>query len=427
MAPKIIEAPDGKMIEFPEDMADSMINLVMAKQYPIPAIAAQPSFMERMTPSPQTISNFVRPGLEYGGMLAGGVMAAPAGPAGVIAGAGLGYAGGRQAANLADQFLLDKKTPDALTQISNAGKDFVSGTTMEMGGGILANLLKRGGSAIANSGLPERIYARGIKTPLSDAWKRTIPGTDWTYRENAVKTGLADEIVASQYGKQNLLHKKENIENFRTGVIGDLEKESLATGSFRTPSSDVRSVLDNLKYEAQFSTHPEEAVGALNHLDGIIQKAAGVKSYFTPKELHTLKKNFQADVNYERVKPLLNTSGRLSEEGVGKVATEAMTTLETINPSLKYLNKKDQSYILLQKSIENTLARYENSPTIPLSSKILLLKHFGLAALDVLTGTPAMKTSLAIALKKAGTMQAKSIGKAAILYGLREEDTANRF
>jgi hypothetical protein len=446
MAPKIIEAPDGKMIEFPEDMADSMINLVMAKQYPIPAIAAQPSFMERMTPSPQTISNFVRPGLEYGGMLAGGVMAAPAGPAGVIAGAGLGYAGGRQAANLADQFLLDKKTPDALTQISNAGKDFVSGTTMEMGGGILANLLNRGGSAIANSGLPEWLYSKAMKTPMSEAWKRTIPTKEWTKREKVLETGMAEEITPTSLGKEQVVSRIREIDGQVRTIVSDLTKQSEAIQQaakippsttvnpiqkgwenfngvpptnigYDTKVADLIKALDPLKARAKMARDSAMSGNAVGAIESEIIKKGGAGSRLSPDQLQILKQEFYKDIDFDLTKKIVNENGRFTTDATKAIAQKAMERLEELAPELAYLNKQQGYYIDLQKAIEHTLARYENTNAVGLGAKMMSIRNVGMAALEVVSGTPSFKASLALSLKKAGNIQAKNIGKAAMIYG----------
>lgn len=88
---------------------------------------------------------YMRPVLELGGMVAGGMLATPASigtfnPAPTIAGAGLGYAAGATAADIYE----NRPPEDILTEIGTTGKRFVEGTGMEMGGQTLVAGAKLG-------------------------------------------------------------------------------------------------------------------------------------------------------------------------------------------------------------------------------------------------------------------------------------------
>jgi hypothetical protein len=84
----------------------------------------------------QQSEDLVRPSLEFGGMLAGGVAGTPAGPAGNVAGAGLGYAAGK---NIADQLFSEPGTLGE--ELVETGKDVVTGAAMEAGGAVLGKAL----------------------------------------------------------------------------------------------------------------------------------------------------------------------------------------------------------------------------------------------------------------------------------------------
>lgn len=68
------------------------------------ATAPQESTTQRVM---KAAAPYVRPALEFGGMIAGGILGTPAdvatGPAGTLLGAGLGYAGGRKMADVYEQ------------------------------------------------------------------------------------------------------------------------------------------------------------------------------------------------------------------------------------------------------------------------------------------------------------------------------------
>jgi hypothetical protein len=382
----------------------------------------EPSFMERITPSPQTISNYVRPGLEYGGMLAGGVLGAAGGLPGGIAGAGLGYAGGRQAANVADQFLLGKQSPDPVTLAGQAGRDFVGGTQMEMGGGIAGNLLQRGGSAIANSGLPEWLYSRAMKTPMSESWKRTIPTKEWTKREKVLETGMADEIKPNALGKQDVVNRISEINNQVRTTIDDLTQANMASGMLDTNVYGLIKALDPLKARAMMARDSSLAGGAIKGIETEVISKGGVNSRLNPSQLQMLKQEFYKDIDFDMTKKVVNENGRFTTDATKAIAKKAMERLEEIAPELAVLNKEQGYYIDLQKAIEHTIARYEGTNAVGIGAKIMSVRNIGLAALEVVSGTPSFKASLAFALKKAGTMQARNIGKAALLLGTREDN-----
>jgi len=377
--------------------------------------APQPSTTAR------TIAQYARPALEYGGMMAGGVLAAPSGPPGVIAGAGLGYAGGRQAANVVDQWLLGKQPQDVLTEISQAGRDFVGGTQMEMGGGIVGNLLQRGGKAISESGLPEWLYSKAMRTPMGESWKRTIPTKDWTKREMVLKTGMEHEIKPNVLGKQDVVNRIREIDGQVKTIIDDLTTANAVTNAADTNTRELLKALDPLKFKASMARNTPMARGAIKEIEESLVAKSGVMQKLNPNQLQTLKQEFYKDIDFDMTKKVLSENGRFTTDATKAIAKKAMERLEELAPELAYLNKKQGYYIDLQKAIEHTLARYENTNAVGLGAKIISLRNIGIAALEVVSGTPSFKASLAFALKKAGVVGAAGMGRAALLYGLRED------
>ena len=51
-------------------------------------------------------------------------------------------------------------------------KDIGSGVVTEMGGRVIGKVVGAGVKKLADSGIPSRIYAAAIKTPLSGNWKK---------------------------------------------------------------------------------------------------------------------------------------------------------------------------------------------------------------------------------------------------------------
>lgn len=95
---------------------------------------------------------FVAPVVETVGMIGGGVAAAPSGPVGMVAGAGLGYGAAKQLVKAGDYNLGGYEAPTFNDQLLDAGKDIIEGAAMETAGpyinkgvGYLAGGLKDAG------------------------------------------------------------------------------------------------------------------------------------------------------------------------------------------------------------------------------------------------------------------------------------------
>jgi hypothetical protein len=368
----------------------------------------------------RSMSQYIRPGLEYGGMM-GGSMAAggPLTPTG-IAGAGLGYAGGNLAANYIDEKMGLRQPPDMLGRVQQTGQAATEGALMEMGGGIAGNLLQRGGAAVANSGLPEWLYSKAMRTPMTEAWKRTIPTKEWTQREVALATGMARETKPNALGKQDVVSQIRDIETRTRTITDDLTKANLAENN--TSISELVKALDPLKYRASMARDTSMARGAVGGLEESLVAKGGVRQTLNPSQLSTLKKEFYKDIDFDMTKKIVNENGRFTTDATKAIAKKAMERLEELAPELAYLNKKEGSLILLQRSIEHTLARYENTNAVGLGAKMMSVRNVGLAALEVVTGTPSFKASLALALKKAGTKAPAVIGRPVAIYGNQEND-----
>lgn len=86
----------------------------------------------------QTARKYLGPTVEAGASAIGGVLGAPAGPAGVVGGAALGYGIGKEVTNLADIALGNVKPQAPAADVSRAAKNVLEGATMEVGGQVAA-------------------------------------------------------------------------------------------------------------------------------------------------------------------------------------------------------------------------------------------------------------------------------------------------
>ncbi len=120
---------------------------------PIEEISVDPRRFKLATQ--EKIMSFVRPTLEMGGLVAGGILGGGAGlsagpgaivttPTGAIIGSGLGYAGGRQIANILEQKMGMRGRPPLSEALVETGKDVLAGSTMEAGGQVAGKTLEYG-------------------------------------------------------------------------------------------------------------------------------------------------------------------------------------------------------------------------------------------------------------------------------------------
>lgn len=84
------------------------------------------------------VHKYVRPALELGGMMAGGVAGAPLGPVGAVGGGALGYAGGDALASLIERIAGERPPIQSVEQaIGETGRSIGTGAALEMGAGIV--------------------------------------------------------------------------------------------------------------------------------------------------------------------------------------------------------------------------------------------------------------------------------------------------
>jgi hypothetical protein len=105
------------------------------------------------------VAPYVRPVLEAGGAVGGGIVGAGSGlltgpgavaasPIGAVVGSGLGYAAGRSAANALDQYAGNRDPVSPTNMLKETGKDVLTGAAMEAGGQIIPQIAKGVGAVV---------------------------------------------------------------------------------------------------------------------------------------------------------------------------------------------------------------------------------------------------------------------------------------
>lgn len=192
----------------------------------------------------QYVSSFARPALETAGMVGGGILGGGVGiPTGLGAlatgavGAGLGYAAGRQAANILDETLGVRETPPLGQQLGETASDVQEGALGQMVGFAAGPVISRVGNALKPS-FPTKIAS----TVLG-------PSTE------AIEARLANQpkiAGASSYASQS-----ESIPKTLEAVKGKITKAyEVAKASLRQSASpeegaiaksQIQGVLDEIK------------------------------------------------------------------------------------------------------------------------------------------------------------------------------------
>jgi hypothetical protein len=164
------------------------------------------------------------------GMVAGGLVGTPAGPGGVVAGAGLGYAGAKQLY----RFMTNPTQPgySLADQMARTGRDVLEGAQMEMGGQVLGKIIPAIWNTIgtfkAMEGLPDRqeiskfLQSYGGKglTPAEETGNRTLQ-----FIESGLDKNIASTSQMNAYRKTNFDATNQYKNEILKGMGGSLPRE----------------------------------------------------------------------------------------------------------------------------------------------------------------------------------------------------------
>jgi len=114
-------------------------------------------------PSYQTARKLLGPTAEALGSVAGGLLGAPLGPAGVVGGAGLGYGISKELLQKADEVFGGQPQRQGAQQVVEPLKNILEGATFEAGGRVVAPLLAKGVGKVADLFKPGGTSSAEIK------------------------------------------------------------------------------------------------------------------------------------------------------------------------------------------------------------------------------------------------------------------------
>jgi hypothetical protein len=120
-----------------------------------PTMANDPRLLTNPRPTTtesvyQAVRPYVAPTVEALGSVAGGLLGTPAGPLGMVGGAGLGYGISKELMQQADVLLGGQRQREGTAQITEPLRNVLEGATYEAGGRVVAPLLARGVGKVAD-------------------------------------------------------------------------------------------------------------------------------------------------------------------------------------------------------------------------------------------------------------------------------------
>ena len=111
----------------------------------------------------QKIKPIIEPTVEALGSVAGGAIGAPAGPLGLLGGAGLGYGMSKEAMQLAEQYFGGKQPRQGAQAITEPLQNILEGAIYEAGGRVVAPILAKGLGKVADIVMPSAPTSAQIK------------------------------------------------------------------------------------------------------------------------------------------------------------------------------------------------------------------------------------------------------------------------
>lgn len=353
-----IEIPDGS------DMVQ--VQSALQKQFPpknAQAISSMPSQPQTtgFKRIAQNVAPYARPALEMGGALAGAALAAPgnvmAPGLASLAGAGLGYAGGRQVANALDEYA-GRKAPSTLSQaLASTAIAIPEGAAMEAGGAVIGKGIQAGLSAVAKAA--PRIWESVAKIPPRSVDKAT--------RDKAVATAIENKIVPNEKGFKKLGGMIDETNAQISKVIQDAEALSKW-------AIDKNKKLGYKEWDEGKLSIPD----ILRRLESVRQWA--YKSYADPAPVLKMLREYKAGILQMRGKSITPGDAQALKQGIYRRLTDSAygeysTPVKEMDkafargikeeivekfPQLKNLNSKDSALINLSNVIEGTVNRTRN-------------------------------------------------------------------
>ncbi len=345
--------------------------------------------------------------LEGAGLVAGGVAGTGAGPVGTVAGAGLGFAAGKEIVDVLDKhFGLTEEKPLS-TELVQSGKDVAEGVALEAGGAVFGKAVQ----AVGQRAIPiaKRLYESALKP--STTLKPSVV-------DRRITTGLEEGVSVTQKGMKKNQQEIKEINN----TVQSRIKEYAEAGQEVMLSKAVKplDVLSKTEKATNITANqPLKRIAGFKeevlktNPDAISIEQAQIFKQTINKELD----DFYKAINKGRTVPpksILKAKAAMAD-GLRK-------EISSVFPEVTKLNAREGAKIELNKSLGRAVNRIRNREIIPLVVAIAtgvapahsLWKAMLLKAIE----HPAVKSKLAIALFSASKKPLAEVGKRTLQAGV---------
>lgn len=271
----------------------------------------------RMRRVARAAAPYARPALEIGGALAGGALATPgsvlAPGVATLAGAGLGYAGGRRLSRALETYA-GLREPEALSQaLAGTALDIPAGAALEAGGAVLGVPIQAGIRTAARL-FPRRTAEKVIEEGISKAIKPTAVGKE-TYRGIRRYYDKAKEAVKA------IIQNRENL-NFVDEFGEQINKLPESLDEF---SQAIQNTKDTI----------------FKQYDAI---AKGARQYGKPVNMSDIAKELDPIVNSKPLRDFFPNIIRYAGRRAQQLKIADRYTTQEAQDLIKHLNNSLQAY-----------------------------------------------------------------------------------
>lgn len=406
----IVQAPDGKIIEFPDTMKTEEINSIMAKQYPSKPTAPQ-------TPTDKTPEwagkypnlygmygagrALLRTGIEAagttGGAAVGGLVPVPGA---TLALAGAGYAGSKRVAD----YILDEKSDNSLSGI---GKDVAIGSVMQGAGNIIGKIpgvkqilspeAANAGKVPVVSGMMDKAASTVAEKTLKVPPSGVIGGVK-VNREQAVKTMLDNDIRVTKGGLERVKGIMDDLGDKMDTAIASNPNAIIKTDDVLGPVNELKNFASNTVNGKSFARKIDKVISDFKKQHG---------DEITVEQAQAIKKNTNAFLrkSYGELKPV-------TEEATKQIVRGLKDRIVQEIPEIAEINLKYGEMANLERVLERAVNRTGNWDWFSLSAGMAGSIVGGATGNVVKAGeavgawrllkSPVVQSQIAFMLKKAG-------------------------
>ena len=289
--------------------------------------------------NPQVVTSVARPVLESGGFIGGGLVGTAVAPGvGSLAGAGLGYAGGKQAANILEQFA-GAEVPPLQKQLVESGKDILSGVAWEAGGLGAGAAISKGVSMIPQW-MKHPLKTLGNKTALTEQGSK-IEAAKKFQQESMGTPGTQGQIFKNIDIGRSLEEKIPGLKFTQGQLTNDASAISLERTLARKSGQDLSQSQREFAHSALRDFYSKKVSGTGNigdlakhteKLNQTLQTATKEAEDAVQSEVMRLSRNLDEQAIGKNILGKLSVQKQGMKEKVGELFDQIPNLKVTPNP-----------------------------------------------------------------------------------------------